>query len=74
MDDIEQSDMTACVLSWVLVCLYAQIGITYLAIVRTTLLNHSLVLVALTAFFISMLCYIQFTLSPKVIIIVDEKE
>ena len=74
VDEIEQSDMVACTVSWVLVSIYVQIALTYLAIVRTTLLNHSLFLIAITTFFISVLCYVQFTLSPKVIIIVDEKE
>lgn len=74
IDEIEQSDMTACAVSWVLVALYLQIGITYLALVRTTILNHSLFLLALTAFFVALLCYVQFTLSPKTIYIIDDKE
>lgn len=73
-DKIEQSDMTACVLSWVLVCLYAQIGITYLAVVRTTVLYHSLFILSLTAFFLTLLCFIQNILSPRIIYIIGEKD
>lgn len=73
-DDIEQSDMTACVISWVLICLYIQIVLTYLAIVRTTALNHSLFMLSLTAFFLTLLCFIQNIFSPRVIYIIGEKD
>ena len=74
MDDIERSDAIACTVSWVLVTLYLQVGITYLALVETTILYHSLFLLGLTAFFVSLMCFVQYTLSPKTIYIIDDKE
>ncbi len=74
IDKIEQSDMIACTLSWVLLCLYAQIGITYLAVVRTTALNHSLFMLSLTAFFSTLLCFVQYIFSPRSIYIINEKD
>lgn len=73
-DKIEQSDMVAYTLSWVLLCLYVQIGITYLAVVRTTALNHSLFMLSLTAFFLTLLCFIQNIFSPRIIYIIGEKD
>lgn len=74
IDEIEQSDIVVCTISWVLVSLYIQIGITYLALVTTTVLYHSIFLLALTAFFVSLMCFVQYTLSPKTIYIINDKE
>ena len=74
VDKIDDGDITACALLWVLLCLYIQIGITFIAVVRTTVLNYSVFLLALTAFFLSIMILIQNIFLPKITLhIIDEK-
>ena len=74
VDKIDDGEMIACTLSWVLVCLYVQIGITFIAVVRTTVLNYSVFVLALTAFFLTLLCFIQNIFLPRIIYIINEKD
>ena len=72
IDDIEQSDLIAYTISWVLISMYFQVFFTFLAVAETTLLNYILFLLTLTAFFIATMCYVYCVFSPRFIYIVKE--